>query len=87
MTPAEKNQILKDEIAHLAYLNWQKDGCPAGRDMNYWLEAESHLKATKHLHLEETGKASRTSAATILQKPKAKAARKTSARRELSLQH
>ncbi len=41
--------INRDEVAHLAYLNWQKDGCPAGRDQVYWLEAEQQLKATKHL--------------------------------------
>ncbi len=44
MTPIENIQI-----AQLAYLNWQKDGCPAGRALEYWLEAESHLKATWHL--------------------------------------
>lgn len=41
--------IENTQIAHLAYLNWQKDGCPAGRALEYWLEAESHLKATWHL--------------------------------------
>ena len=45
-TPAE---IKHDEIACLARLNWQQDGCPQGRDLDYWLEAESQLKATWHL--------------------------------------
>jgi hypothetical protein len=39
------------EIAQVAYLNWQRDGCPPGRDVHYWLEAESELKATWHLLL------------------------------------
>lgn len=45
--------IENTQIAHLAYLNWQKDGCPAGRALEYWLEAEHHLKATWHLLADE----------------------------------
>lgn len=41
--------VHREEIAHLAYLNWQKDGCPHGHDQTYWLEAERQLRATKHL--------------------------------------
>jgi hypothetical protein len=41
------------EIAQLAYLNWQKAGCPSGRDQEHWLEAEQQLKATKHLLVAE----------------------------------
>jgi hypothetical protein len=33
----------------VAYANWQRDGCPSGRDLQYWLEAEFQLKATWHL--------------------------------------
>lgn len=46
MTTIKNAQLNQSEIARLAYLNWQKDGCPAGRDLDYWLEAESQLKAT-----------------------------------------
>lgn len=49
MTVNESFPIQRDEIAQLAYLNWQRDGCPLGRDQDYWLEAEQQLKATKHL--------------------------------------
>jgi len=50
MTPNISNaKFSPDDIARLAYLNWQKDGCPQGRDMAYWLEAETQLKATWHL--------------------------------------
>lgn len=41
--------INHDEIANLAFTAWQRDGCPQGRDLDYWLEAETQLKATKHL--------------------------------------
>lgn len=51
MTMAAKTEFRHDEIAHLAYLNWQRDGCSPGRAMDYWLEAESQLKATWHLLL------------------------------------
>jgi hypothetical protein len=47
-TPANQ-----DEIALLAYLNWQQDGCPDGNDDTYWLEAEQQIIATKHLLIQE----------------------------------
>ena len=37
------------EIAELAYRYWQWDGCPPGRDLQYWLEAETQLRATRDL--------------------------------------
>jgi hypothetical protein len=42
-----------DEIAQLAFLNWQQDGCPEGHDEAYWLEAEQQITATKHLLIQE----------------------------------
>lgn len=45
--------IPHDEIARLAYLNWEKEGCPSGRDQDYWLEAEQQLRATKHMVMAE----------------------------------
>lgn len=47
--PTTINHIGHEEIAHLAYLNWQRDGGPIGRDQNYWFEAERQLQATKQL--------------------------------------
>jgi len=32
-----------DEIALAAYLAWEKDGRPAGRDSHYWQQAEAEL--------------------------------------------
>jgi hypothetical protein len=46
---ARKSTFGRDEVAHLAYLNWRHDGCPMGRDFDYWVEAEAQLKATNHL--------------------------------------
>jgi len=34
-----------DEIARLACQLWQKEGCQSGRDNEYWLRAERHLRA------------------------------------------
>ncbi len=31
------------EIALLAYLAWEKDGMPAGKDQQYWFQAEAQL--------------------------------------------
>jgi len=43
MTVPEIMPVYRDEIAHLAYFNWLQDGRPAGRDLDYWLEAEQQL--------------------------------------------
>lgn len=34
-----------DDIARRAYSLWQQLGCPNGRDLNIWLEAERELAA------------------------------------------
>ncbi|MBI5688940.1 MAG: DUF2934 domain-containing protein [Verrucomicrobia bacterium] len=33
-------------IARLAELMWEKEGCPEGRDIEFWLRAEAELKGT-----------------------------------------
>jgi hypothetical protein len=53
MNSESTRSILHHEIANLAFLNWQKDGCPSGRDQHYWLEAEQQIRATKHLLIGE----------------------------------
>jgi hypothetical protein len=53
MNVNEMTAITHDEISFFAFLNWQKDGCPSGRDLEYWLEAEHQLRATRHLLLDE----------------------------------
>lgn len=42
-----------DEVARLAFLSWQQDGCPEGQDETYWFEAEQQIRATKHLLIQE----------------------------------
>lgn len=37
----------RKEIAVRAFLAWEADGCPAGRDAQYWLESEAHLRAMR----------------------------------------
>lgn len=46
---ARQSHFGRDEIGCLAYLNWQHDGCPPGRDADYWLEAELQMQATWRL--------------------------------------
>jgi len=33
-----------DEIARLAHSIWRAEGCPVGRDLDHWLQAESELR-------------------------------------------
>ncbi|MGA3170670.1 MAG: DUF2934 domain-containing protein [Chthoniobacteraceae bacterium] len=37
----------EDEIAYCAYLIWEKEGRPAGREREHWLQAETQLLATR----------------------------------------
>lgn len=53
MSSKKITAISHDEIARLAYLNWENDGCPHGHDQKYWLEAEQQIKATGHLLISE----------------------------------
>jgi hypothetical protein len=46
ITEAANPAISHFEISRLACLNWQNDGCPQGRDLDYWLAAERQLKAS-----------------------------------------
>jgi hypothetical protein len=36
-----------DEIAVCAYLIWEKEGRPAGREKEHWLQAETQLLACR----------------------------------------
>lgn len=35
----------KESIARFAYMLWEKEGCPAGRDQEHWFRAEAQLRA------------------------------------------
>lgn len=47
-----------EEIAAYAYFLWEAEGRQHGRDLDYWLEAESHLTADRQY---EAGLLSRAS--------------------------
>jgi hypothetical protein len=48
-TAAEQKPTLShDEIAKAAWDIWQQEGCPQGRDQEYWLKAEQQLLAAKN---------------------------------------
>lgn len=49
----KKDSRDQGEIALLAYYAWEKDGRPEGQALDYWLEAEAQLKATRHLLIRE----------------------------------
>jgi hypothetical protein len=47
-TATKKNQLpTNEEIARYAYFLWESEGRIHGRDTDYWLQAEAHLKATR----------------------------------------
>ena len=44
--PIENSVSVKEpEIRVVAYQLWEKAGHPAGRDLQFWLDAEAHLRA------------------------------------------
>jgi hypothetical protein len=43
----------QDEIALFAYLAWERDGSPPDRSLQYWLDAEAQLRATRCSLVEE----------------------------------
>jgi hypothetical protein len=50
------------EIASFAYLIWEREGRPAGREKDHWLQAETQLLATR-AHDHWTGHTPQTSQA------------------------
>lgn len=34
---------MENAIRDLAYLKWEKEGCPSGRDLEFWLSAEKEI--------------------------------------------
>ncbi|MDZ4403619.1 DUF2934 domain-containing protein [Prosthecobacter sp.] len=42
-TPPTTPQRHFDETRMLAYHLWQRDNCPPGQDLKYWLQAEEQL--------------------------------------------
>ncbi len=44
----QKNPHKDDEIRHIAYDIWVKEGRPAGKSVEHWLKAESAWAARSH---------------------------------------
>lgn len=43
ITLTEEKKVTHEEIARYAYLLWEQDGKPEGRDVDYWVRAEELL--------------------------------------------
>ena len=53
---ATDKQPTQEDIAICAYLIWESEGRPEGRDVNDWLQAEVQLHVASKLDQAETGK-------------------------------
>ena len=40
-----RSEVSRDKVAQLAYLLWEAGGCPSGRDLEYWHQAEAQLQS------------------------------------------
>jgi hypothetical protein len=72
MKAKRAREFSHEDVSRLAFLNWEKDGCPQGHAINYWLEAEQQLKATWRLLVKESApkKRSLISRRMVADKPK-----------------
>jgi len=51
----QQRRPTNEEIAKCSYLIWEKEGCPHGRDVNYWLRAEAELNGGRKSQSETSG--------------------------------
>ena len=49
MTQADSIAINQVDISRLASLNWQRDGCPPGLELDYYRQAEKQFEALRNL--------------------------------------
>ena len=42
-----RSGVSRDEVAQRAYQLWEAGGCPSGRDLEFWLQAEAQLQSGK----------------------------------------
>lgn len=47
--PGEDQILYREEISYLAYLIWEEEGRPAGREKAHWREAEAQWAANEML--------------------------------------
>jgi hypothetical protein len=45
--PSSPRQLNSQDVATCAYLIWEKEGRPHGRDAEHWLQAEAILRAMR----------------------------------------
>ncbi len=45
-----RSGVNRDQVAQRAYQLWEAAGRPAGRDLEYWLQAESEIHSASHSH-------------------------------------
>ena len=79
MSNQMSNQPSPEQIAGAAYLIWEKEGWPHGRDIVHWLQAEEQLNANR---LHEAGALPRPDVVLLVQpaagnKPHASRRKKT----------
>ena len=46
----------EDTIRKRAYILWQQDGCPEGKDFDYWLRAETEMATERYAGVTDDGK-------------------------------
>lgn len=46
-----------EEIRHEAYLLWQQEGCPQGRELDHWLAAQEKVRHRLHTEPADPGDA------------------------------
>jgi hypothetical protein len=60
------SQANHNEIAKCAYLLWEQDGCPAGRDQEYWFKAQALVNPAKKVVIQAQSALSKTVASSQL---------------------
>jgi hypothetical protein len=66
------SKLCSQEIAKHAYLLWEQEGRPDGKDVEYWLKAEAQLLASQKKELDLVKATSKLSAPAPQKSAKAK---------------
>ena len=56
------SKLCSQEVAQRAYLLWEQEGSPHGKDVEYWLKAEAQLLAAQKKELDLVKATSKLSA-------------------------
>lgn len=68
-----EKSVTHEEISHYAYLLWEADGKPEGKDIDYWVKAETILYSPTGGQIDSVAKAK--TAEQVVESPKKKSAR------------